>query len=113
MPDSELMVDIERLYVSYGRQLAVRDLSLQIPRGEVFGFIGPNGAGKTTTLKVLATLLKPTLGVARVNGIDVTRAPQLVRRHIGYMPDFFGVYDELTVTEYLNFFAAAYRIEGD
>jgi ABC-2 type transport system ATP-binding protein len=106
-----LVVDIQNLTVLYGRQVAVRNLSLAIPHGEVFGFIGPNGAGKTTTIKVLATLLKPTGGYVRVLGTDVRQAPQEVRRNIGYVPDSFGVYEDLTVVEYLNFFAAAYRIE--
>jgi ABC-2 type transport system ATP-binding protein len=86
-------------------------LSFAIPRGEVFGFIGPNGAGKTSTIKVLATLQKPSAGRACVAGLDVRHAPQLVRRKIGYMPDFFGVYDDLTANEYLHFFAAAYQVE--
>jgi ABC-2 type transport system ATP-binding protein len=104
------MVDIQRLTVFYGKQLAVNDLSLTIPRGEVFGFIGPNGAGKTTTIKVLATLLKPSYGSVRVMGTDVTASPQSVRRNIGYVPDSFGVYEDLSVVEYLHFFSAAYRI---
>jgi ABC-2 type transport system ATP-binding protein len=104
------VVDIRRLTVYYGRQAAVRDLSFTIPRGEIFGFIGPNGAGKTTTIRVLATLLKPSAGSVRVLGTDVNAAPQTVRRHIGYVPDSFGVYEDLTVAEYLHFFAAAYRI---
>jgi ABC-2 type transport system ATP-binding protein len=107
------VVDIQNMSVFYGKHLAVNDLSLQIPRGEVFGFIGPNGAGKTTTIKVLATLLKPTLGSVRVLGTDVKVYPQQVRRQIGYVPDSFGVYEDLTVTEYLHFFAAAYRIERE
>jgi len=107
------IVDIERLSVFYGKQVAVRDLSLTIPRGEVFGFIGPNGAGKTTTIRVLATLLKPTRGVVRILGTDVAISPQVVRRCIGYVPDSFGVYEDLSVTEYLHFFAAAYRIERE
>lgn len=107
------IVDIEHLHVFYGKQMAVRDLSLVIPRGEVFGFIGPNGAGKTTTIKVLATLLKPSAGFVRVMGTDVKVSPQSVRRNIGYVPDSFGVYEDLTVVEYLHFFAAAYRIDRE
>ncbi|MFQ5653566.1 MAG: ABC transporter ATP-binding protein [Planctomycetota bacterium] len=106
------LVAVEDLWVSYGRLDAVRGISFEIPRGEVFGFIGPNGAGKTTTIKVLATLLKPGKGTARIDGIDVTRSPMEVRRRIGYVPDFFGVYDDLSTVEYLHFFAAAYRIHG-
>jgi len=107
------MVDIQRLSVFYGKQLAVNNLSLTIPRGEVFGFIGPNGAGKTTTIKVLATLLKPSFGSVRVMGTDVIASPQKVRKNIGYVPDSFGVYEDLSVVEYLHFFAAAYRIERE
>jgi ABC-2 type transport system ATP-binding protein len=111
METDQPIVDIQHLHVFYGRKVAVRDLSLTIPRGEVFGFIGPNGAGKTTTIKVLATLLKPSAGFVRVLGTDVKNSPQTVRRNIGYVPDSFGVYEDLTVAEYLHFFAAAYRLE--
>ena len=104
------LVVLENLHVRYGRTHAVRGLSFTIPRGELFGFIGPNGAGKTSTIKVLATLLRPTGGRALVAGFDVVREPAAVRRKIGYMPDFFGVYDDLTASEYLHFFAAAYHI---
>jgi len=104
-------VDIQNLWVRYGTFDAVKDLSLQIPKGTVFGFIGPNGAGKTSTIKVLATLQNPHKGKALVGGIDVTKEPQEVRKVIGYMPDFFGVYEDLTTREYLHFFAAAYRID--
>ncbi len=90
------LVSVENLWVSYGKTQAVRGLSFSIPRGEIFGFIGPNGAGKTSTIKVLATLLKPSQGTALVSGINVAKDPQSVRRRIGYMPDFFGVYDDLT-----------------
>jgi ABC-2 type transport system ATP-binding protein len=105
-----LVVNVENLFVDYGKIHAVRGISLQIPKGEVFGFIGPNGAGKSSTIKVLATLLPGYRGRAFVNGIDVGRDPHAVREHIGYMPDFFGVYEDLTTREYLHFFAAAYRI---
>ena len=104
------LVSVENLGVSYGRTHAVRGLSFGISRGEIFGFIGPNGAGKTSTIKVLATLLKPTSGCVKVAGLDVLAHPHEVRRKIGYMPDFFGVYDDLTAKEYLHFFAAAYKI---
>ena len=106
-----LVVDVENLWVRYGPLAAVRGISLQIPRGEVFGFIGPNGAGKSSTIKVLATLLRDFTGKVKINGINVLMSPQLVREKIGYVPDFFGVYEDLTVEEYLHFFAAAYRIE--
>jgi ABC-2 type transport system ATP-binding protein len=106
-----LVVDVADLWVRYGRLVAVRGINLQIPRGEVFGFIGPNGAGKSSTIKVLATLMRDYEGVALINGIDVRTRPQDVRERIGYVPDFFGVYEDLTVEEYLHFFAAAYRIE--
>jgi ABC-2 type transport system ATP-binding protein len=106
-----LVVDVESLWVRYGQLAAVRGISLQIPRGEVFGFIGPNGAGKSSTIKVLATLLRDFTGRVKINGVDVLWRPQVVREKIGYVPDFFGVYEDLTVEEYLHFFAAAYRID--
>lgn len=113
VPPPKLVVDVRGLRVRYGKLEAVRGIDLQIPRGEVYGFIGPNGAGKSSTIKVLATLLRSFTGIARVCGIDVAHNPQFVREKIGYVPDFFGVYEDLTVREYLHFFAAAYRIERD
>ena len=104
------MIQINNLTKQYRDLVAVRDLNLTINKGDVFGFIGPNGAGKTTTIKILSTLLEPTTGQAYVDGIDVVRNPLEVRRIIGYMPDFFGVYDDVKVWEYLDFFAAAYKI---
>ncbi|HYE05023.1 MAG TPA: ABC transporter ATP-binding protein [Planctomycetota bacterium] len=104
-------VVVDKLRVRYGKFTAVHDVSFEIPKGELFGFIGPNGAGKSTTIKVLATLIKPGSGRALVDGIDVAKAPGEVRRRIGYVPDFFGVYEDLSVREYLHFFAAAYRID--
>ena len=110
MTDAPPLVSIANLTVRYGKTEAVHDISFDIPRGAIFGFIGPNGAGKTSTIKVLATLLRPTSGKVRVCGHDVLRSAGEVRRKIGYMPDFFGVYEDLTVEEYLHFFAAAYHI---
>lgn len=106
-----LVVDVRNLWVRYGRMVAVKGIDLQIPQGEVFGFIGPNGAGKSSTIKVLATLQRSFEGTARVNGIDVRVDPTAVREQMGYVPDFFGVYEDLTAREYLHFFAAAYRIQ--
>jgi len=105
------VVKIKNLFVNYGNLQAVKGISFEIPKGEVFGFIGPNGAGKSTTIKVLATLQqKFSADVVEINGIDVKKQPHKVRECIGYMPDFFGVYDNLTAREYLHFFAAAYQI---
>ena len=104
------MIDIKGFSKYYGSFCAVNNLTLHIDKGDVFGFIGPNGAGKTTTLKFLATLLKPTTGDATVAGYSVTRDVYEVRRHMGYMPEEFGVYDGMRLWEYLDFFAAAYKI---
>lgn len=104
------IIDIRGLTKRYGDLLALDDLTLQVEEGAVVGFIGPNGAGKTTTMRILTTLLKPTSGEAWVNGYEVTREPEAVRAMIGYMPDFFGVYEEMKVWEYLDFFAACYNI---
>jgi len=107
---SPLAVCVRDLYVNYGKFEAVKGISLNIPKGEVFGFIGPNGAGKSSTIRVLATLQSKFRGSAMVGGLDVLSQPQQVRERIGYMPDFFGVYEDLTALEYLHFFAAAYRL---
>jgi ABC-2 type transport system ATP-binding protein len=104
------MLQIHHLRKEYRNLVAVKDLSLDLQQGDIFGFIGPNGAGKTTTIKILATLLRPTAGRAMIDGIDVVQDPEAVRGIIGYMPDFFGVYDDIKVWEYLDFFAAAYKI---
>ncbi len=105
------ILDIRSLSKQFKSVTAVWNLCLQLDEGDIFGFIGPNGAGKTTTIKMLATLLKPTAGTAFINGYDITQHQEEVRAMIGYMPDFFGVYDDIKVWEYLDFFAAAYRIE--
>jgi ABC-2 type transport system ATP-binding protein len=105
------MVEIVNLRKEYkGGLVAVKGLNLSLEPGDIFGFIGPNGAGKTTTIKMLATLLEPTGGVARIDGLDVTGDVDAVRARIGYMPDAFGVYDDFKVWEYLDFFCSAYRV---
>jgi len=104
------VLTVAHLRKDYKDLTAVKDLSFELEQGDIFGFIGPNGAGKTTTIKVCATLLAPTAGTAYVDGLDVTKHVQEVRGLLGYMPDFFGVYDDITVWEYLDFFAAAYKI---
>jgi ABC-2 type transport system ATP-binding protein len=105
------MIETKNLTKNYGNLIAVNDLNLTIKDGDIFGFIGPNGAGKTTTMRVLVTLLEPTRGTAFINGLNVTKDGKKVRRLVGYMPDFMGVYDDLKVFEYLEFFAAAFGIE--
>ncbi|NUQ01517.1 MAG: ABC transporter ATP-binding protein [Armatimonadetes bacterium] len=107
------MLDLINLTKEYRNVRAVDQLNLHLDPGEIFGFIGPNGAGKTTTIKMIATLLRPTAGEARVNGVNVVEHPEQVRSVIGYMPDFFGVYEDVKVWEYLDFFAAAYKIPRD
>jgi ABC-2 type transport system ATP-binding protein len=104
------MLRAEGLVKTYGRTRALNGLSLHVPRGSIYGFVGPNGAGKTTTLRILATLLAPEGGEAWVDGRLLTADPAAVRSKIGFMPDFFGVYDNLTVSEYLDFYAAAYGV---
>ena len=104
------MIEVRGLTRRFGAQAAVSDASFSVPAGAIFGFIGPNGAGKTTTIRILATLDLPTEGSARIAGHDVVDEPEGVRDVMGYMPDAFGVYDGITVAEYLEFFAAAYRL---
>lgn len=106
------MLETRELTKTYGDINALLNLNLKLERGDVFGFIGPNGAGKTTTMRILATLLNPTWGEAYVCGYSIYTKPKEIRRVIGYMPDFYGVYDDMKVIEYLEFFAAAYRIDG-
>ncbi len=106
------MIEVRDLTKKYGDLNAIHKIELKLDRGDVFGFIGPNGAGKTTTMRILATLLNPTWGEAYVGGYSIYTKPKEIRRIIGYMPDFFGVYDNMRVIEYLEFFAAAYRIKG-
>src|SRR5438552_10207388 len=106
------MIETRDLTKMYGDLYALNRLTLKLERGDVYGFIGPNGAGKTTTMRILATLLNPTCGEATVCGYSIYNGAKDIRRLMGYMPDFFGVYDDMKVIEYLEFFAAAYRIKG-
>jgi ABC-2 type transport system ATP-binding protein len=104
------IVRTEGLVKRYDGTLAVAGVDLTVDEGEIFGLVGPNGAGKTTTLRILATLLSPSAGSAEIAGMSVTRNPDQVRRVIGFMPDAFGVYDDMKVWEYLDFFARCYGI---
>ncbi|MEM6365886.1 MAG: ABC transporter ATP-binding protein [Planctomycetota bacterium] len=106
------MIKTVDLTKKYGDAFAIKSIDLNLTAGDLFGFIGPNGAGKTTTMRIIATLLEPSWGEAYVCDHSVHTAPKEIRRLVGYMPDFFGVYDDMTVVEYLEFFAAAYRISG-
>ncbi|HLA86322.1 MAG TPA: ABC transporter ATP-binding protein [Thermoguttaceae bacterium] len=106
------MIKTQDLTKVYGELRAIDTLNLDLEKGDLFGFIGPNGSGKTTTMRILATLLQPTWGEAYVCDHSIYTNPKEIRRLIGYMPDFFGVYDDMKVIEYLEFFAAAYRIKG-
>ena len=104
------IVRTEGLVKRYDGTLAVAGIDLSVEPGEIFGLVGPNGAGKTTTLRILATLLRPSAGEAEIAGWSVTRNPDQVRAVLGFMPDVFGVYDDMKVWEYLDFFARCYGI---
>ncbi len=104
------MIETRNLTKRYGNLIAVDNLNLKLGAGDVFGFIGPNGSGKTTTMRMIATLLNPDHGEAYVCGQSIYTNQEEIRRLVGFMPDFFGVYDDMTVIEYLEFFCAAYRI---
>ncbi|GIW73599.1 MAG: ABC transporter ATP-binding protein [Phycisphaerales bacterium] len=106
------IIETINLSKRYGDLVALDSLNLAIEQGDCFGFIGPNGAGKTTTIKILATLLKPSSGQAQIAGYTVGYQNRLIRPLIGYVPDFMGAYEDMVVTEYLEFFAAAYDIHG-
>ncbi len=106
------MIKTVNLTKKYDDMYAIKGINLDLSAGDLFGFIGPNGAGKTTTMRIVATLLAPTYGEAYVCGHSIYTHPKEIRRLVGFMPDFFGVYDDMTVIEYLEFFAAAYRIHG-
>ena len=103
------MLEVKNLRKIYAGLTAVKGISFNLQPGDIFGFIGSNGAGKTTTIRMIATLLEPTSGTATLEGFDVVDQPMEVRRRIGYMPDFFGLYDDVKVWEYLDFFASIYH----
>jgi ABC-2 type transport system ATP-binding protein len=104
------MIELIHLRKEYDELVAVQDLNLTIPDGEIFGLIGPNGAGKTTTIRMACGLLAPTTGLALVNGVDVALEPERAQLAIGYLSDFFAVYEDLKVWEYLDYFAHAYKV---
>ena len=104
------MIELLHLRKEYDNVLAVDDLSLTVHQGEIFGLIGPNGAGKTTTIRMAAGLLSPTLGRALIAGVDVVQEPERAQQHIGYLADFFALYEDLKVWEYLDYFAHAYKL---
>ncbi|WP_238882419.1 ABC transporter ATP-binding protein [Clostridium sp. YIM B02551] len=107
------MLVIKNLEKSYGRFKALNGLNLEIKKGEIFGFVGPNGAGKTTSMKIISGLLSPDSGEVYIEGIDAIKDNKILKEKIGYMPDFFGVYDNLTALEYLEFYASIYGILGE
>ena len=104
------IIDIQNLSITYNGRRAVDDLSLTVEKGDIFGFVGPNGAGKTSTIRVMATLLEPKIGDILIGGESVKANPNAVQNMIGYMPDVFGVYNDMQVWEYLDFFGACYKI---
>ena len=104
------MLRVENLYKRYGNFLALNGLQMNVRKGELFGFVGPNGAGKTTTIRIIAGLLSASSGEVWVDGQRVGKDLKVLKNHIGFVPDFFGLYDNLTVMEYLEFYAAAYQI---
>ena len=104
------LIEIRDLSKRFGNRMAVDNVNLTIENGEIFGLVGPNGAGKTTTMRMLVTLLQPDKGEILVGGHSIQKSPRLVRAMIGFMPDSFGVYGDMTVGEYLDFFGACYQI---
>lgn len=104
------MLQIDHLYKYYGKFQAVNDLTLHIPKGDLFGFVGPNGAGKTTTIRMVCGLMMPSGGSIKINGVDALSRRKEIKKQIGYVPDFFGVYDNLKVKEYMDFYGSMYRM---
>jgi ABC-2 type transport system ATP-binding protein len=113
LEEAPVVIECDDLVHSFGAKAVLSGVTFRVARGSIFGFIGPNGAGKTTTLRILATLLEPTSGTARIAGHDVVTHPDQARRVLGYMPDGAAVHDRVTVSEYLEFFASAHGIRGE
>lgn len=107
------MVEIRNLTKTYGKYRALNNLNLHIDRGEIFGFVGPNGAGKTTTMRIICGLLQADWGEVYVDGIDSLNHNDQIKRKVGYVPDFFGVYDNFKVMEYMEFYGSMYGLEGE
>gem|GEM_PF-1579029 len=108
-----MILQVENLVKRYGRFTAVNNMTLEVERGCIFGLVGPNGAGKTTTMRIISTLLPADAGDVRIDGISVRQQPMLARSRMGYVPDFFGVYDRLKVDEYLDFYGNAHRVDAE
>lgn len=106
------MLQIDHLCKNYGKFQAVSDLTLHVPQGDLFGFVGPNGAGKTTTIRMVCGLMLPTAGNIMINGVDALTNRKEIKKQIGYVPDFFGVYDNLKVKEYMDFYGSMYRMNS-
>ena len=104
------MMYIDKLYKSYGKHMAVKGISLHVPKGDLFGFVGPNGAGKTTTIRIICGLLNADSGRVVIDGKEMEKDPNGIKRSIGYVPDFFGVYDNFKVSEYMSFYGSLYGI---
>ncbi len=109
---NEVSIDVRGLGKRFGDLIALRDISFQVTRGSIFGFLGPNGSGKSTCIRMLCGLLEPTEGSAIVNGFDIRREPEKIKRSIGYMSQKFSLYDDLTVAENIGFFARIYGLQG-